>query len=129
MSFDDLNEKNILLYAAKCYDKPNCIDSEFDDDYKRIRYIKRLLHRYRLTGQLKERLLLNHLVVVQNVFGIIPSTRMLFFRIDERDYSALKTLLVYTSAMPITVRGIRGKDIISSDISLDSKLVETLREL
>jgi hypothetical protein len=127
--FDDLNEKNILLYAAKCYDKPNCIDSEFDEDYKRIRYIKRLLHRYRLSGDLKERLLLNHLVVVQNVFGIIPSTRMLFFRLDERDYSALKTLLLYTSAMPNTVKGIRGRDIISSDIALDNRLVDILRNL
>lgn len=127
--FDDLNEKNILLYAAKCYDKPNCIDSEFDEDYKRIRYIKRLLHRYRLSGDLKERLILNHLVVVQNVFGIIPSTRMLFFRLDERDYSALKTLLLYTSAMPNTVKGIRGRDIISSDIALDNRLVDILRNL
>ena len=127
--FDDLNDKNILLYAAKCYDKPNCIDSEFDEDYKRIRYIKRLLHRYRLSGDLKERLLLNHLVVVQNVFGIIPSTRMLFFRLDERDYSALKTLLLYTSAMPNTVKGIRGRDIISSDIALDNRLVDILRNL
>ena len=127
MPFDDLNEKNILLYAAKCYDRPNCIDSEFDDDYKRIRYIKRLLHRYRLTGELKERLLLNHLVVVQNVFGIIPSTRMLFFRIDEKDWSSLKTFLIYTSAMPVIVRGIRGKNIISSDIPLDQYIVSILR--
>jgi hypothetical protein len=61
MQFDDLNESNVLLYAAKCYDKPNCIQSEFDEDYKKFRYIKRLLNRYRLTGKIKERLLLNHL--------------------------------------------------------------------
>lgn len=129
MYFDDLNESNILLYAAKCYEKPNCIDSEFDDDYKKIRYIKRLLHRYRLTGEIKERLLLNHLVIVQNVFGIEASTRMLFFRIDEKDYSALKTFLIYTSAMPKTVKGIRGCDIISSDIPLDFKIVDILRKI
>ena len=112
--FDDLNESNILLYAAKCYDKPNCLDSEFDEDYKRIRYIKRLLQRYRVTGIIKERLLINHLVVAQNVFGVEATTRMLFLRIDEKDWSALKTFLVYTSAIPNIVNGIRGEDIISS---------------
>jgi hypothetical protein len=127
--YDDLTEDNILMYAVKCYDKPNCVDSEFDDDYKRIRYIKRLLFRYRNTGEIKERLLLNHLVVTQNVFGVEASTRMLFFRIDPKDYSALKTFLVYTSAMPNTVKGIRGRNIISSDIGLDMKLVDILRKL
>ena len=129
MLFDELNEANILLYAAKCYEKPNCIDSEFDEDYKKLRYIKRLLHRYRITGELKERLILNHLVIAQNVFGIIPCTRMLFLCIDPKDYSALKTFLVYTSAMPKVVTGIRGVDIISSDIELDNRIVSILRAL
>jgi hypothetical protein len=127
--FDDLNESNILLYAAKCYEKPNCVSSEFDEDYKKIRYIKRLLQKYRLTGEIKERLLLNHLVVAQNVFGVEACTRMLFLRINEKDYSALKTFLVYTSAMPTVVKGINGYDIISSDISLDNRIVEILRKL
>lgn len=127
--FDDLNESNVLLYAAKCYDKPNCIQSEFDEDYKKFRYIKRLLNRYRLTGVLKENLLVNHLILTQNVFGIEASTRILFFRIDKRDWSALKTLLIFTSAMPKIVKGVRGQDIISSDIALDQMLVEILRKL
>ena len=127
--FDNLNENNVLLYAAKCYDKPNCIQSEFDEDYKKFRYIKRLLNRYRLNGNVKENLLLNHLILTQNVFGIEASTRILFFRIDKRDWAALKTLLIFTSAMPKIVRGIRGQDIVSSDISLDSNLVEILRKL
>lgn len=127
--FENLSETNILLYAAKCYDKPNCVISEFDDDYKKIRYIKRLLQKYRLTGEIKQRLLLNHLIVLQNVFGIEASTRMLFFRIDERDYAALKTFLIYTSAMPEKVIGIKGLDIISSDIPLDPKIVDMLRRL
>ena len=129
MSFDDLIEENILLYAAKCYDKPNCIQSEFNEDYKRIRYIKRLLQKYRSVGELKERLLLNHIVVVQNVFGIEASTRILFFRVDKPDWSALKTFLVYTSSMPATIRGVRGEDIISSDIPLDLNVVTVLRSL
>lgn len=129
MFFDDLNESNVLLYAAKCYEKPNCIDSEFDEDYKRIRYIKRLLHRYRVTGEIKERLLLNHLVITQNVFGVEASTRMLFLRIDKKDYSALKAFLIYTSAMPEVVRGIRSENIRSSEIPLDFKIVDILRKL
>lgn len=129
MSFDNLTDGNILLYAAKCYDKPNCIFSEFDDDYKKIRYIKRLLFRYRRGGEVKIRLLLNHINLCQNVFGVAHTTRMLFLRVDEKDYSALKTLLLYSSAMPSVVKGIRGKDIISSDIPLDQKLVELLRKL
>jgi hypothetical protein len=126
--FNNLNDSNVLLYAVKCYDKPNCIQSEFDEDYKKFRYIKRLLHRYRLTGELKERLILNHLILCQNVFGIEATTRILFLKCNERDYSALKTLLIYTSSMPKIVRGIDGKNIISSDISLDSKLTEVLRK-
>jgi len=129
MQFDDLNESNVLLYAAKCYDKPNCIQSEFDEDYKKFRYIKRLLNRYRLTGKIKERLLLNHINLTQNVFGVEASTRILFLRIEEKDRSALKTLLIFLSAMPKIVKGVRGKDIISSDIPLDNKLVAILRNL
>jgi len=127
--FDNLNESNILLYAAKCYDKPNCLDSEFGEDYKKIRYIKRLLRRYRQTGIIKERLLLNHLIVSQNVFGVEPSTRMLFFKIDEKDWSTLKTFLIFTSAMPKIVRGIDGRDIISSDIPIDPYIVSILRNI
>lgn len=127
--FENLSEQNILLYAIKSYDKPNCVKSEFDDDYKKFRYIKRLLQKYRLTNEIKERLLLNHLVVLQNVFGVEASTRILFFRIDERDYKALKTFLIYTSAMPERIKGIRDRDIVSSDISLDPRIVEILRKL
>jgi hypothetical protein len=78
---------------------------------------------------MKERLILNHLIVAQNVFGVSGTTRMLFYNIDTRDYSAMKTFLVYTSAMPNIVRGIDGRDIVSSDILLDSVLVDILRKL
>lgn len=127
--FDDLNEFNILLFAAKSYDKPTCIQSEFEEDFKKLRYIKRLLQRYRKTGELKERLLLNHLIVAQNVFGIEACTRMLFFKISEKDYSALKTFLLFTSAMPDIVYGIKGKNIISNDIMIDVKIVDLLRRV
>lgn len=129
MFFDDLNDSNVLLYAVKCYDKPNCIQSEFDDDYKKFRYIKRLLHRYRVTGEIKERLLLNHLILCQNVFGVEASTRILFLKINPKDYSAMKTFLLYTSAMPKIVKGIRGEDIVSSEIEIDARIASILRNL
>jgi len=127
--FDDLNDQNILLYAARNYDKPACIQSEFEEDYKKIRYIKRLLQKYRKTSEIKERLLLNHLVVAQNVFGIEACTRMLFVKISEKDHSALKTFLIFTSAMPDVIKGIRGKDIISSSIHIDTKIAGLLRKV
>lgn len=127
--FDDLNEDNILLYAAKCYDKPNCILSEFDDDFRKIRYVKRLLKKYRVNSELRERLILNHIILLQNVFGVEPTTRMLFMKVSELDYPALKTFLVYTSAMPKVVQGVSGRNIISSDIQLDWTIVERLRKL
>ena len=80
--FDDLNDSNVLLYAAKCYDKPNCVQSEFNEDYKKFRYIKRLLNRYRLSGKIKEALIINHLILTQNVFGVEASTRILFLKIQ-----------------------------------------------
>jgi hypothetical protein len=127
MFYDDLNESNVLLYAIKCYDKPNCIQSEFAEDYRAFRYIKRLLQKYRVTGKIKERLVLNHLILCQNVFGIEGSTRILFLKLNEKDYSALKTLLIFTSAMPEVVKSINGKNIRSSDIMLDNNLVDILR--
>lgn len=127
--FENLDDSNLLLYAIKYYDKAYCIQSEFEEDFKRIRYIKRLLCRYRQSGEIKERLLLNHLVLLQNVFGIEASTRILFVRVDQRDWASLKTLLIYTSAMPAVVKGIDGRNIISSDIPVDWNLVKILRNL
>lgn len=127
--FENLNDFNILLYAAKSYEKPNCIQSEFDDDFKKLKYIKRLLQRYRLSGEIRERLILNHLIIAQNVFGIEACTRMLFLKINEKDYSTLKTFLLFTYAMPEIVKGVNGKNIISSDIPVDLKVADLLRKV
>lgn len=127
--FDDLNHDNFLIFAIKAYDKPNCILSEFEDDMKRFNYLKRLFKRYRKTNQLKERLILNHLVVLYNVFGPEVATRLLFFKSSKEDYSTLKTFLLFLNLMPNYVRGIRGQDIISSEISVDMKIVQTLRNI
>ena len=127
MSFDDLTNDNILLYAAKAYDKPNCIMSEFKEDMKRFNYLKRLFKRYRKVGELREQLVLNHLVVICNVFGPEVATKILFFKMSKDDYSALKTYLLFLSCMPERVKGIKGHDIISSDIPVDMTIAEILR--
>ena len=127
MSFDDLTNDNILIYAVKAYDKPNCIMSEFKEDMKRFNYLKRLFKRYRKVGELREQLVLNHLVVICNVFGPEVATRILFFKMSKDDYSALKTYLLFLSCMPERVKGIKGHDIISSEIPVDMTIAEILR--
>ena len=129
MLFDDLTNENVMLYAAKAYDKPNCIMSEFKDDMKRFNYLKRLFKRYRKNDELKEQLVLNHLVVLYNVFGPEVTTRLLFFKMSKDDYSALKTYLLFLSFMPEKIRSIKGTDIISSDIPVDMKIADVLRDI
>jgi hypothetical protein len=129
MSFDDLNDDNVLLYAIKAYDRPDCIMSEFNDDMKRFNYLKRLFQRYRKKNDLRMQLVLNHLVVLYNVFGPEVATRLLFYKVTRDDYAALKTFLLFLNYMPERVRGIKGKDIISSDISVDMSIAEELRKI
>ena len=127
--FDDLTEDNYLLYAMKAYMSPHYIMSEFEGDLKRTKYLKRLFRRYKITKSLKERLILNHLILLYNVFGAEPATRILFFRIDENDYDVLKTFLIYLNFMPDVVKGINGRDIISSDILIDMDVADILRKI
>jgi len=127
MSFDDLNNDNILIYAMKAYDKPNCIMSEFKEDMKRFNYLKRLFKRYRKLGELREQLVVNHLVVLYNVFGPEVVSRLLFFKMAKEDYSTLKTYMLFLNIMPERIRGIKGQEIISSNIPIDMTIAETLR--
>jgi hypothetical protein len=78
---------------------------------------------------LRERLVLNHLVVLYNVFGPEVATRLLFYKMAKDDYPALKTYLMFLSVMPDRVRGIKGQDIISSDIPVDMKIADMLRDI
>ncbi len=129
MLFDNLTNENVMIYAIKAYDKPNCIMSEFHDDMKRFNYLKRLFQRYRKYEELREQLVLNHLVVIYNVFGPEVATRLLFFKMSKEDYSALKTYLLFLSFMPERIRGIKGQDIHSSDIPVDMTIADTLRKI
>jgi hypothetical protein len=127
--FDDLNEDNFMMYAMKCYEAPNCIMSEFEGDIKRTKYLKRLFRRYKVTKTLKERLILNHVILLNNVFGPEVTARILFYRIDERDYDILKTFLLYLGIMPDMIWGINGKNIRSTDIPVDMHIAEILRTI
>ena len=129
MSFDNLTSENIMIYAMKIYDKPNCIMSEFVEDMKRFNYLKRLFRRYRKYDELRERLVLNHLVVLYNVFGAEPLSRLLFFKMSKDDYTIIKTYLIFLSCMPEIVKGIKGSDILSSDIPVDMNIAKVLRDI
>ena len=127
--FDDLNDDNFMMYAVKCYETPNCIMSEFEGDIKRTKYLKRLFRRYKITKSLKERLILNHIILLNNVFGAEHTARILFYKIDERDYDILKTFLCYLGIMPETIYGIKGRNISSYDIPMDSNVAEILLQI
>ena len=124
--FDDLNDENFMIYAMKCYSAPNCIMSEFEGDIKRTKYLKRLFRRYKTSKSLKERLILNHIILLNNVFGLEATARILFYRIDERDYDILKTFLCYLNIMPEVVPGIKGKNIYSAEIPVEINIAEIL---
>ena len=127
---ENLTDKTITSYMIMSYENSQCVDmEEFEDDMKRVKYIKRLINRYLSGGELKERLLLNHIISFYNVFGIEAATRILFFKVDESDYSVLKTFLTYLNVMPETVKMIRGKNILNSDIRIVQEIADSLRDL
>ena len=130
MIFDDLNDDNFLMYAMKEYNDIQCTDiEEFYDDLKKIKYIKRLFNIYKNNGQLKERLILNHLIVFYNVFSVQAGTRILFYKIEKDFWPMLKTFLIFLDRMPEKIDSIRGETIRASDIQLDDGIVTRLRSI
>lgn len=126
----DLNDGNFLIYAAKNYDRPNIIQSEFEEDLHRIKYVKRLLKKYRQTGDFKERLVLNHVIILSNCFGVEPAVNMLFFKIDEEDYPLLKTILLYLNYLPDNLKITFHKyHIRQQEIPVDLDIADKLRNL
>jgi hypothetical protein len=100
MRFDELNEDNYLLFAIKFYDNPQALTMEdFQTDLKRIRYIKRLLKKYKNTGELKTHLILNHLIVLFNVFND-ATVPLLFYNLDSELWSSLKSFLIFLNRFP-----------------------------
>ena len=131
MILDNLNESNYILIAAKAYDNPSCTDmAEFHEDLSRIKYLKRLFKRYRETGDLKERLILNHLIILYNVFHHSAITPILLMKLDGYwDY--LKPFLIYLNFWPEDQfkNPMTGQYVRSSDVEMDQKICNALRKL
>jgi len=119
--FDELNNDNFLLYAAQNYTNNQCVNAEeFYDDLNRFKYIKRLISRYLQTGEIQERLLINHIVVIFNLFGIEAAKKMLWFRINEEDWPIIKPVLLYLNYITESEK---------VEVSLDPLIVERLRNI
>jgi hypothetical protein len=100
MIFNELNEDNFLLFAIKNYENPQSVTKEdFDRDLNLFKYIKRLLKRYKNTGELRTHLLLNHFIVLYNIFGE-AATPMLFFKLEKELWSSLKSFIVFLGKFP-----------------------------
>jgi hypothetical protein len=120
MLFNELNEENFLIFAIKNYENPQAVTREdFDKDLSRFRYIKRLLKKYKTTGDLKVHLLVNHFIILYNIFGD-ATTPMLFYKIDKNLWSAIKTFVVFLDKLPDYPRTY------IHDIELDQKCLDAL---
>ena len=119
--YEKITPQNVVMYAIKNYDNPQCEgEKEFEDDLKRFKYIKRLLRRYYDTGVLKERLLLNHLIVLNNVFSMEAATTLLLYKIQPTYWPALKSFLIYLNS-------ISNNEL--TEIEHDKNVLETLGKI
>jgi len=123
----ELNEDNILMFAMKNYDNPECKSMvEFEEDFNRCVYLKRLFRKYHKTGELKERLILNHLITFYNVFGINAATKILFYKIEPELHHILKTFLVYLNYVPNEVG---REEMYILNTNMDDGIISVLRSL
>jgi len=119
--YENITTNNFVMYAIKHYDNPQCEgEKEFHDDMKRFKYIKRLFKKYTLSGQLKERLLLNHIIILRNLFGTEACVTLLLFKTQKEYLSVLKSFLIFLNM-------IREDEL--TDIESDNYVLETLRIL
>lgn len=126
MVSEKLNEGNFLVYAMHHYDNPQCHSlAEFEEDLKKFLYLKKLLSRYKNNSELRERLILNHIIVLYNIFGE-AATRMLFYKIEESCWNVLVTFLVYLDRMPEEVPEYNIK---LSEVILDEHVIAVLRKI
>lgn len=126
-----LDHNNIIIYAAKHYNNSACeSDDEFFADLKRIKYIKRLFKKFEESGDLKERLILNHIIVLYNLFGNEPTTRLLFFKLKGH-YDLLKPFLEFLGRLPPQVHSVGwpSKDINTSEIESSPVIIERLSQI
>lgn len=126
----ELTEENFIMYAVKNYDNPSCKGmDEFYDDLKRFKYIKRLLRKHNVGKDLKERLILNHIIILGNLFGVEATTKMLFFKLEKKFWPQIKTFLVFLNFMPIKIIVSPGVIILDKDIPIDDTVMNTLKKI
>ena len=119
--FEDLDKDNFILYAARNYYSPRCIDAEeFYDDLNRFKYIKRLVNRHQRGGDLGEKLLLNHLTIILNVFGHDAGLRMLEYKVGIENFGVIKPFLVFMNVIPFDEY---------SEVTMDKSVLEKLGKL
>ena len=130
MKPNELNDENFLIFAIKHYQNPSCTGmAELEDDLKRFKYLKRLFNRYEKTGEPNERLIINHLVLLYNVFGK-ATTDMLFFKLEEKYWSNLKTYLVFLNRMPLEEVSTQGLKLNKGvHTPLNNELITILRKI
>lgn len=131
MSHDLLTHSNFLLYCAKHYDASSFTTTEeFYEDINRIKYIKKLITRYTTVGELKERLILNHLIVLNNLFGAIALPRILFLKMPEQ-LKYMKPFLILLGICPVTITNVGKEGIVTimDDVPMDQTIVEALRKI
>jgi len=123
----DLTKDTFILFAAKNYNNPYCKGmKEFNEDLKRFKYLKRLFNSYKKRGSLKERLIINHIIVLVNLFGPEATTKMLFFKLEQEFWPELKTFLLFLNLMPDNVEIYGAKQ---SSIPIDLQIAKVLRAL
>ena len=123
MRFDELNEDNYVMFAIKHYENPHAVtQDDFYEDLKRFKWIKRLLKRYQTTGILKSHLLINHFIILYNVFGE-AATPLLFFKIDSELWPVVKTFVVYLGRLPEYPRSTLH------DIPIDTNCLQDLDQI
>ena len=123
MRFDELNESNYLLFAIKLYDNPQAVTKDdFESDLKRIRYVKRLLKKYKNTGELKVHLILNHLIILFNVFND-ATVPLLFYNLEEELWPSIKSFLIFLKRIP------EYPKTVIDNIDADNNCLEKLNEL
>lgn len=126
--YTELTEETFTMYALKNYDNPGCKGmEEFLDDLKKFKYIKRLLKKPITEKGLRERLILNHIIILGNLFGVEATTRMLFFKTEKKYWEQLKTFLVFLNYMPMKIVVSTGLEILDDDIQFDNKVLTILK--
>ena len=118
--FKILTPETIDIFAKRHYDNRGADQEEFNDDMNRFKYLKRLFRKYDTSKEFKSRLIINHIIILANVFGIEAATTLLFFKVDKQHWSILKTVLIFLNYMP-------DEELI--DIQLDQKVMEELKRI